>query len=283
VRIPPKWRAIGGVVFGAAVTLLLVSQSAGTTASAPVPPHAAAGTVRVVRQDVTEVVALQATVVATPTFTVAATRRGTLRQSATARPGTRLSGGQGLGSVDAEVVRTPVPGTFRRWLVPQGATIVPGLPIAEVTYAGFGEVADLPPADAYRILSGRLTARADVTDGPGPFDCPILQAPSGARSAGDDHGPTVICAIPLGVRVFDGLAGTVAVASGQAHDVPVLPTTAVSGTVQQGEVTLVEPDGRTRRRQVRLGVTDGSVVEIVAGLREGDTVLERAPTLLDAP
>jgi hypothetical protein len=64
----------------------------------------------------------------------------------------------------------------------------------------------------------------------------------------------------------------VAVVTGEARDVLILPVTAVAGESDQGYVTLLE-DGRPVRRDVRLGLTDGLNVEIRAGLAEGDRVL----------
>ena len=248
------------------------------------PDQGARSTVTVSRQDVSEIVTLSATLKASPTCTVAAARGGRVERRGGIAPGTALPAGRVLFRAGTGVVRTPVAGTFERWLVPNRVTVAAGLPVAQVAYAGFGEVASLPPEAAYRILRGRLTARANITNGPGPFDCPILQSPSvGQAGPGADSssggGPTIVCAVPASVRAFNGLSGLVAVRSREAHGVLVLPTSAVAGTVQTGEVSVVRKDGSVSVQPVGLGLTDGAVVQITSGLREGARVLATAPPL----
>lgn len=245
---------------------VVVLAACGTPESeAPRADGAPATTVVVVgRRDITEVVALPATVVASPTFVVMAPVAGKVHREGA------------LFTVDGVAAQVPVPAAFDRWLVPDGATVAAGVPVAQLIYAGFGEVATLPPQDAYRILAGELKARANIAGGPGPFDCPVLAAPA-------ETGAAVVCAIPLSVRAFAGLAGTVAVSSRQARQVLALPVTAVSGTVQAGEVAVVAPDGRVTVQPVVLGVTDGSYVEIADGLAEGTKVLASAPPLEGLP
>lgn len=235
-------------------------------------------TVTVSRQDITEVVAIPATVVAAPKFFLVAAKAGRISHASTSGS---LAAGDVVFQVDAVGSGTmPVPGSFSKWLVPHGSSVAAGVPVAEVAYAGFGEVAALPKQDAYRILAGELTGRANIAGGPGPFDCPILQSPSAEE---EQANAVVVCAIPLDVKAFDGLAGTVAVSSRQARKVLALPCTAVSGTAQIGEVAVVGADGAISIQKVELGITDGSVVEITSGLTEGTQVLATAPPLEGLP
>lgn len=221
--------------------------------------------VSVARRDITEVVALPSTVVATPKFLVLAPATGRVRREGD------------LFSVSGKAASLSVPATLVEWLVDDGAMVAAGVPVAEASYSGFGEVAVLPPQDAYRLLSGELKARGSIAGGHGPFDCPVLvSTPADGRA-------TVVCAIPLEVTAFAGLTGTVAISSRQARQVLALPVTAVSGTAQAGEVAVKGADGQVTVQKVTLGVTDGSYVEITGGLAEGTTVLATAPPLEGLP
>ncbi|WP_346148868.1 hypothetical protein, partial [Kitasatospora cinereorecta] len=250
------------------------------------PGRAAAGgdTTEVVRGDVTQIVTLDATIAPLPLLTVGAAGSGPVRHADLAA-GTAVRAGQELFRTGSAAATAPVGATLTRWLVPDGAEVAAGVPVAELSYPGFGATAVLPPEAAYRILGGTLTARALITSGPGPFDCPIVQAP--ARAGGDQAQPAgapgggaaVVCAVPADVRVFDGLTGTVAVRSAEATGVLLLPKAAVAGSAQRGEVTVVAPDGARQVREVGLGISDGSRVEITSGLAEHDRVTGTAPAL----
>ena len=103
---------------------------------------------------------------------------------------------------------------------------------------------------------------------------------------------TISCAVPSGVEVFAGLGATMTVTAGQATDVVTVPLTSVRGSVKDGSVWLAPagtfPDsatgsqagsqaGEPQERKVQLGLNDGSMVEIVSGLAEGEAVLEFIP------
>jgi hypothetical protein len=162
-----------------------------------------------------------------------------------------------------------------------------GLPIARVHYLGFGIEAATPPDLAYRIFSHHISAKGEIRDGPAAFSCPVLNPASlptlpdpnanqgNAGSAGS--GPSIICAVPKSVYAVSGLRAFVAVRSAIARNVLILPVGAVAGTVERGAVWLIDDHGVAHQRAVRLGVTDGAVVEIRGGLRLGDRVGAVAP------
>ena len=64
--------------------------------------------------------------------------------------------------------------------------------------------------------------------------------------------------------------------AGTAADVLVVPVTAVRGLVGSGTVW-VTGTGDPVQREVRLGVSDGSVVQVKKGLKEGEGILEFVP------
>ena len=159
----------------------------------PNPIHGTGGqkngrsTVIVARSDVTAVLTLDGTLVATPKFAVLSSRNSRLSYLWNGRSGENIKAGRTLFSQGEVSVRTPVAGSFVRWLVPNGAQVAAGIPVAEIAYGGFGVAANLPPEAAYRLYSNHIVARAEILNGPGPFDCTMLISPA-APSIPDAHG-----------------------------------------------------------------------------------------------
>ena len=77
--------------------------------------------------------------------------------------------------------------------------------------------------------------------------------------------------------MFPGLSGQMALQTGAATDVLLLPTTAVQGLYATGKVWVVDDAGANAATDVTLGLTDGTMIEITGGLEEGQTVLQYAP------
>lgn len=178
--------------------------------------------------------------------------------------------------------------------------VIPGQPVAigdatgQVAPPSFSVTATLSPEQQYRLTSAPSEALVTIAGGPAPFTCGGLtistplpgsgvgQVPGGAgpevtSTTGTGGGATVRCAVPTDVRVFPGLTAQVLISAGSAADVLVVPTTAVEGGAETGVVWLVAPGGEPVEQPVRLGLSDGSRVEVVEGLAEGDVVLEFVP------
>lgn len=77
------------------------------------------------------------------------------------------------------------------------------------------------------------------------------------------------CIPPENLEFYVGSKAIIGITTGSAQNVLKLPIEAVSGLSQTGEVTLQSGE----KRQVKLGISDGIDVEIVAGLNENDKVL----------
>jgi hypothetical protein len=113
----------------------------------------------------------------------------------------------------------------------------------------------------------------------------------GAPEQGGTPTGTLSCAVPPEVEVFAGLGATMTVTAGEAVDVITVPLTSVEGSVKEGLVWLAGtgmapdaggngangPAGEPQQRKVQLGLNDGSMVEVVSGLDEGEAVLEFIP------
>lgn len=245
----------------------------------PYVPPADQSTVTVVRRDITVVVAVEAVTSPLPAFTLVAPAAGRIHRLAALDTDDSVEAGAEILRVGSSVVSSPARARFVRWLVPDGGTADAGVPLVELLYVGHGLVGSLPAADAYRLLSGSLSARGSIVGGPAGFDCPVLSAPSVEPGIEPllRSSPRVVCAIPGDVRAFADLPGQIALSSGQVEDVPALPVTAVSGRADTGEVSVVLRDGTISIQRVGLGATDGAFVEITSGLEVGAVVLTTPP------
>ena len=232
-----------------------------------------AGTVEVSRRTVTSTVVLAARVEAGRDVRVTAPFDGTFTVTPRGITYTRPHGATG---------RLPLPAGLRvvRALA-TGTPVVTGMPVAEAHVRGFALVAPVDASTLYRFFTPSAGARGQITRGPGPFDCPLADPTPGVvgKRGTEPAELELTCLVPSGVRVFEGMDGALAVTTGQARDVPVVPVEAVAGTADQGEVWLIDAAGGRSRRDVELGVSDGVVIEVRGGLTEGQRVAVPGPDL----
>jgi macrolide-specific efflux system membrane fusion protein len=181
-----------------------------------------------------------------------------------------------------------------------GDPVSKGDAVATIRLATFRATGSIKPVDQYRLLKMPRSAKVTITGGPKPFGCGDLAIGDPATSAtdtgkgadgevqldgevqpsdgggGESGGASITCRVPDDVRVFDGLDMTMSIDAGRAEDVLVVPITAVRGLVGSGTVWVVK-DGEPVERHVSLGLSDGEIVEIRKGLKEGEEVLEFVP------
>ncbi len=165
--------------------------------------------------------------------------------------------------------------------------------VAAVTPGTYSVTGPLTAEQQYRLLDAPTEASVEVRGGPAPFTCtglttgtevtrgttePAMPADPFAGPAAPSATVEVRCAVPDGVTVFPGLAGTMTVTAGQATDALVVPVTAVQGLFATGNVWVVGAEGgEPAKKEVGLGMTDGQVVQVTEGLAEGDTILQFIP------
>ncbi len=180
--------------------------------------------------------------------------------------------------------------------------VAKGDAVATVRLDTFRATGSIKPVDQYRLLKMPRSAKVSITGGPKPFACGDLAIGDPSTEAGTDTpangeegidpgavgprgdggdgggggGASVTCRVPEDVRVFDGLSMTMSINAGRAEDVLVVPITAVRGLVGSGTVWVLK-DGEPTPRRVRLGLSDGQIVEIRKGLKEGEEILEFVP------
>ncbi|WP_240675420.1 secretion protein HlyD [Cellulomonas endophytica] len=198
--------------------------------------------------------------------------------------------------VTVTAVKAPVAGTVTLpTLVGQEVTI--GDEVASLAPGTLSITATLTPEQQYRLLNPPTEAQVTLRGGPAPFTCTGMRIGAAAAGAGGGAGGgvdpgtglpaetasgTVSCAVPAGVTAFAGLGADVSITNGQAEG-PVVPVTAVQGSVQSGNVWVVTPElPEGEMRQVGLGLTDGENVQVTSGLEVGEQVLQFIPVADDA-
>jgi multidrug efflux pump subunit AcrA (membrane-fusion protein) len=195
-----------------------------------------------------------------------------------------------------EQVRAPSDGVLASLDVIAGQPVSTGDASGRVQPPGFHVTASLSPEQQYRLTSAPSEATVVIAGGPAPFTCGGLTIESSTSSDGGTASPdgsmgtapagggtSVRCAVPGDVRVFQGLTAQVKIAAGSAEGVLLVPVTAVEGGAESGVVWRLAPDGGESEQPVRLGLSDGTNVEVLEGLAEGDLILQFVPGAPAAP
>lgn len=198
------------------------------------------------------------------------------------------------GSIGPDIIRTvtvtaTATGTLSSLAVIAGQTVSVGDAVGQVAPPSFSVSGTLTPAELYRLLNQPTEATVTISGGPAPFKCTGLtisatlagsaqgSSPDGSTGQAPTSGTTVGCAVPATVRVFNGLQAKLAIPGGAVKHVLVAPVTAVEGIADVGDVYLVSASGKAVKTAVKLGLNDGTKVQILSGLKEGDSIREFVP------
>ncbi|WP_217184488.1 efflux RND transporter periplasmic adaptor subunit [Streptomyces sp. AC495_CC817] len=148
-----------------------------------------------------------------------------------------------------------------------------GTEIYTISPARYHLLATVQPVQLYRLVNAPTEAAVTITGGPAPFTCTGVRVQVSAEGTA-----SVRCAIPGDQVVFAGLPAQLDLAVGKVDDALVVPVTAVQGGAGTGKVWVDAGDGSDpEEREVTLGVNDGTMVEVVSGLEEGDSVRQFVP------
>lgn len=289
---------------------------------------------------ISSVLVFDASLVANPIFRLPAPSDGVVSKLADGRVAIK-----GALDTTAQPIAPPPSSKIISLLVEPGTTVTAGLPIIDAQYTGFALQVKVPPEKVFRLNSGIISARGEITNGPGPFDSSVLgipfvpgsggyaepeapgadSAPAPAAVSGDStaaagqgdstatapaapapvngtastttkpvpigvqtgwstsfsgaaEGVVVIGAIPTDLKVLEGLPGLLALKVAETTDAVALPVEAVAGISQRGQV-YVEEGGKRALRDVTLGLTDGSYIQILSGIDAGEKVFLPAPSI----
>ncbi|WP_150251981.1 efflux RND transporter periplasmic adaptor subunit [Nocardiopsis deserti] len=174
-----------------------------------------------------------------------------------------------------------------------GDVLEPGAVVATVAPEEFRAVASIPPNDLYRFYEDPEDILLQIDQGPPAAGCEFLSlgtaggggtvpGAEGGENAegggvGSGGGAELACRVPADLEVFEGVLGQLSVSTGAAANALIVPVTAVRGTAGSGEVVVVGENGAEETREVELGVSDGSSVEVTEGLSVGERVLDPIP------
>ncbi|MFL6143480.1 MAG: efflux RND transporter periplasmic adaptor subunit [Labedaea sp.] len=143
-----------------------------------VPDLAARGTTmtsaKLTRQDLTNKVSLAAKVTMNPVFGLVAPVDGQVRFVDVKPPARTPTKPTKVATVAGKAVEIPADATMAGRLVDDKSTVTAGMPVVSAKYAGYGVVADIDGADAYKLAGALSSVRAQVKNGPGPFPCAVL-------------------------------------------------------------------------------------------------------------
>lgn len=218
----------------------------------------------------------------------------------------------------AHAVRVPAGATFAGRLVDDKSTVVAGTPIVSAKHGGYGLVADIDGAQAYQLGDALKSVKAQIKNGPGPFKCRVLgtiaalpegtipsepEPPADSGDSGDDSprpsappgpgpgdpeprpesseptGMRVVCLPPTGVKMINGANATIKIITAKAENALVAPVEAVAGSTRKGQVDVIGADGSRKTVTVKLGMTDGKVIQIKSGLKGDETLAVPGPNL----
>ena len=160
----------------AAVLLTAACSSAGPEPT--VPDLAARGTTmttaKLTRQDLTNKVSITGKVTMNPVFGLVAPVDGQVRYLDVKPPDRTPTKPTKVATVAGKPVEIPASATLAGRLVDDKTTVTAGMPVVAAKYAGYGIVADIDGADAYKLAGALSSVRAQVKNGPGPFPCAVL-------------------------------------------------------------------------------------------------------------
>lgn len=162
--------------------VLIVTGCSTGKPQARVPELAARGTnlttAKLTKQDLTNKVSLSGKVTVNPIFGLVAPVDGQVRYLDVKPPERTPTKPTKVASVVAKGKTTPVEipasATFAGRLVDDQSTVTAGMPVVSAKYIGYGIVADIDSAQAYKLTDALGSVQAQVKNGPGPFPCTVL-------------------------------------------------------------------------------------------------------------
>jgi hypothetical protein len=273
-------------------------------------------TVKPTRQDLTNRISLAGKVTINPVFGIVAPKTGELRYLARPPSTTPFDQETWVATVWRKgkpySVEIPAGAALAGRLMEDRSDVTAGMPVVSARHIGYGIVADIDSALAYRISGAAKSVQGQIKNGPGPFKCkplgtiaalpagtipepapttpapgatgaptapPEPEAPSGGGEGTAPTGLQLVCTAPSDIKLINGAAVTLDLVTDRADDVLVLPVEAIAGTQGKGKVDLVGEDRVRKTVDVVLGLTDGKVVEIKKGLKGTETVAIPGPNL----
>ena len=268
------------VILGAAAAALVkIAFFPDTAPAAAVEPSAqiADPVVAVERGEVANALSLPGTIARDTAYAVRSEVDGTVT-AVHVGEGQAVAAGQKLFTIkQADPVKSidvvaPEAGDVSELAVVKGQPASIGGELAKLTPARYHVQGTVEPVQLYRLQGAPAEGSVTIQGGPAPFTCTGLKV-----EVAEDGTTTVTCAVPADQTVFAGLQAELDIDLGTVSDVLVVPTTAVKGGSGTGVVWVDAGTGELEERDVALGVSDGTIVEVTTGLEEGEQVRQYVP------
>jgi hypothetical protein len=169
------------LVVGVVGVLTVISGCTGTTSARTpefAPRDAAVTTAKPTRQDLSNRLSVTGKVTINPVFGLVAPATGEVRfldiKSSTGTPArpTRVASVWANGK--AHHVDVPAGARFAGRLADDRSTVQAGMPVVSAVHVGYGVVAELDSAQAYKVTGAPTEMKAQIKGGPGPFPCALL-------------------------------------------------------------------------------------------------------------
>lgn len=168
-------------------------------------------------------------------------------------------------------IRAPLDGVVAERFVKVGNTIQPNDPVFRVVDPQpLVTHVHVPERELGKLSAGQL-ARVQVDAAGGAFDGRIVRIAPVVDAASGTFKVTLELADPAG-RLKPGMFARVDIVYERRAGVLQVPRTAVVDG-DEGPTVFVAKAGRAEVRRVRTGLANGPLVEIVAGIRDGDEVV----------
>jgi hypothetical protein len=165
------------------VAVLVAMGCSSAKPEAPLPEMAARGTnlttAKLTRQDLANKASLSGKVTMNPVFGLVTPVDGEVRYLEVKAPERTPTKPTKVATVVARgkpttTIEVPAGATFSGRLVDDRSAVIAGMPIVSAKYAGYGIVADIDSAQAYKLSAALGSVQAQVKNGPGPFPCAVL-------------------------------------------------------------------------------------------------------------
>lgn len=165
------------------VAVLVAMGCSSATQREPTPDLAARGTTlttaKLARQDLANKVSLTGKVTMNPVFGLVTPVDGEVRYVEVKPPERTPTKPTKVATVVARgkpttTIEVPAGATFSGRLVDDKSTVTAGMPVVSAKYVGYGIVAEIDSAQAYKLSSSLGSIQAQVKNGPGPFACSVL-------------------------------------------------------------------------------------------------------------
>lgn len=170
------------------------------------------------------------------------------------------------------VLRSPIAGTVTERSADPGALATPGQPVLVVQYLDWLFVTSSLPIEASATVREGTPVEIRINGlGNRVFTGRITNVNRAADPASRQFGVRVKLQNP-GQLLRPGMFGTLRIATQQVQAAVAVPKEAVQTQGAQSTVTVIGEDRKAEVRPVRVGVTDGRLVQIVDGLQAGEKV-----------